>query len=96
MEGNTDITTWVLDYVKKDFIILLVCLLCLLACVYTIYQTKQYKIECNEHWLQQIKEARCCYNCLGEEDMFMDFNVSFSLVPKYGDKNINNNSTGIR
>jgi len=76
--GNNElnIPRWAVDWVKKDFIIIIVCLMAMLACLYTIYMAKDYNQQCNEHWAEQWNEK--CVNAHPYET----FNENFSIVPK--------------
>ena len=58
MTDNTDIR-WVLDWIKKDFVIIIICLLCLLGCLYTLYTVGSYQKACNDHWQQQFIDCGC-------------------------------------
>ena len=49
----------VLEWVKKDFVVIIVCCLCLLACLYTIYSVASYQEQINNAWERQWNESGC-------------------------------------
>lgn len=47
------------EFLRRDFIYIIVCLFAVLACLYTIYTVSDYQQQCNEYWLQQWEESGC-------------------------------------
>lgn len=45
------------EFVRRDFMYIVVVLLALFACLYTLGSVKEYNNQCNAHWEQQIKDA---------------------------------------
>jgi len=67
----------VIDVVKKDFVVVFMCLVAILICLYTLYMAKDYSDKCNDHWIEQWNEK-----CPNSKGYYNTFNDSFSLVPK--------------
>lgn len=70
MEINTN---KIIEYIKKDFLIIIVCLVCLLVCMYALYNIKAVEQRCNQHWIETFKEVCPIYD--PEKDMH-SYNVS--------------------
>lgn len=49
----------IVEWVKKDWLIIAVCLLCLLACVWTLYSAQSYQEQINKAWLEQWESSGC-------------------------------------
>ncbi len=68
--------------VKKDFVIILLCLLVVLFCVYTLYAVQSYKVECNNHWASEINKSPCMRMCVVDQ-----FDMGFEWSGDYENKN---------
>lgn len=44
---------------KKDWYVYMICALILLLCVFTIARTRYIVTNCNNHWIDTMKEAGC-------------------------------------
>ena len=62
------------DWLKRDFIYIVVSLFALFACIWTIGSANDFQTDCNIHWEEQMNTCNCqCNNRY-------DFNDSFSLI----------------
>lgn len=43
-----------IDWIKKDWYVIVVLIFALFACIYTLNNTNKYINECNEHWQEQV------------------------------------------
>lgn len=50
-----------LQWIKKDFLVIIICLLSILACVYTIFTVTEYQDQINRHWIDQWERSGCNY-----------------------------------
>ena len=48
-----------LDWLKRDFYVIIVLLVALLGCLYTLYYSQEAIQGCNEHWVQEFKDKHC-------------------------------------
>ena len=51
-----------IEFMKRDFVYIIVCLVALLVCLYTIESVQEFQDHCNEHWTEQMKNCECGYN----------------------------------
>lgn len=49
----------VLVWVRKDAVIIIVCILALAGCVYTLLHGDSIVANCNAHWQEQWEKAQC-------------------------------------
>lgn len=48
------------EWLKRDFIYIVLILFALFACIYTVGHVQDYMNDCNEHWAEQF-EKNCEY-----------------------------------
>jgi hypothetical protein len=60
VEEKKDLKNLILQWARKDFVVIIVLLLALLACAYTIYTVQSYQTEINNRWLQQWSSVCKC------------------------------------
>lgn len=65
-----------INIVKKDFFIILVCLMAVLACVYTIGTVSIYQAAVNRAWINQWYDSGCA-------QPFQAVNISFNYMGDY-------------
>lgn len=51
------------DFIKRDFIYIILLLFALFACLYTMYQVTEVQVECNNRWLEQLNQSECYRDC---------------------------------
>ena len=68
-----------IKWIKKDFIVVTICLVCLLGCLYTLLTIGEYQNQCNEYWIKQIKQCQC-------DNYVKEFDTNFSFTMDYGDE----------
>ena len=74
-EKEKDFFNGFVAFVKKDFIVIIICLLVLLGCMFTLYNVESYKDKCNTYWNNFYNDCQC--QCTKPA---IDFNKSFKLV----------------
>lgn len=55
----------IINWIKKDYIIIVICLLSILVCLYVIESAQEFQDHCNIYWTDQIKDCNCGYNNIG-------------------------------
>jgi hypothetical protein len=60
------------EWLKRDFVYIVLVLFALLACLLTLANVGEYQQQCNEHWQTQIEKN----NMFGE---YKEFNQSFDF-----------------
>ena len=68
--------SWLLDWFKRDFVIILICLACLLGCLYTLYAVGSYQKVCNDYWQHQFDDCVCMKT-------ISPFNQTFNYLGDY-------------
>jgi hypothetical protein len=48
-----------LEFVKRDFVYIILLLVAVLGCMYTLYNVGDYQQQCNEHWIEQMNMGNC-------------------------------------
>lgn len=75
-----------MEWIKKDFVIIILCLLALLACLYTLYAVGSYQEQINQAWQQQWNISGCMADPVA-------VNITFNIGGLYNEsKNINQDS----
>lgn len=67
-----DIPKPMLEWLKKDSFIIIVCLLTILIVMYMLLVSQSYKQACNEYWYDSIKSNSCHALCFDEVNNFSD------------------------
>jgi hypothetical protein len=70
-----------IDFYKKDYWIIVVCIITLIGCMYSLYRMNDYKDTINSYWMNQ-RMTRCICNDV------LPFNESFKLYGGYLNGNI--------
>lgn len=66
-----------MDWLKRDWYVVLVLVFALFACIYTINNTGKYVNACNEHWTQQVQPILDrCYVSESVTPILVGFNMS--------------------
>ena len=48
-----------IEFVKKDFIYIVLLLFAVIACLYTLGEGAEINKECNEHWIKEFEDKQC-------------------------------------
>lgn len=70
-----------MDWIKKDLTIIVVCIIALGACAYTIWTVGSYQDAINEHWLDQWNSSCPCMSNYHPDPVIA--NISFNLGGNY-------------
>lgn len=74
------------EFIKRDFIYIMVMLLALIGCLYTIAMTNNYETACNEYWQQQYADCLCTPQPFNQP-------LHYNILEEYnGTKNTNQNT----
>lgn len=77
-----------IEWLKKDWVVIIVCLLALCACVYTSHQATNYSNKCNQHWQEQWEKAGCSVHG------YNTFDINYSWWGDYENKDSNKSTKG--
>lgn len=47
------------EWIKRDFIYIIVCLIALLICMVSLLDVANYQEQCNDHWVEQWENSGC-------------------------------------
>ena len=89
-QNNNNSTNLVLEWIKKDITIIIVCLIALGCCYYTLYRAKDFGDRCNEYWMDQWDEK--CMMPKDKYNMFMENFTIFPIETEGGQDAVQNNS----
>ena len=73
-----------IKWIKKDYVIIIICLLCLLGCLYTILTIGEYQEQCNQYWETQLEQCEC-------KNYIQEFDTNFSITMNYEGAKTNGN-----
>jgi hypothetical protein len=57
----------IMDWIKKDYFIIVLCCLTLTACIYTLATVGSYQEKINDHWMDQWDSVCVQYDPIGHD-----------------------------
>jgi hypothetical protein len=65
-KNKSNLFNWILDCIKKDYFIIILCCLALTGCIYTLATVGSYQNKINEHWMDQWDSICVQYDPIGQ------------------------------